>query len=130
MSERVIQRRKLRKVSSGDLRDPIVISLKAILAPVSSSVAPVMSFSDLTFQWAKTETKERKELFSGTQLLGIRTHVFTIRYPSEVITSDHAVLFNDNIYDVLSTQDFEERHEYLVLNCGEKGPDNLASNYQ
>lgn len=130
MSERRILRRKLRKISSGDLRDEIVVSLKSIAAPIAASVAPEMGFSNLPFFWAKIETMERKELFAGTQLLGIRTHQFTIRYPDEDITSDHVVVFLGKLYDVLSINDFEERQEYLVLNCGEKGPQEFSSNYQ
>jgi len=130
MSERRILRRKLRKISSGDLRDEIIISLKSIAAPIAASVAPTMGFSDLPYDWAKVETKGRKELFSGTQLLGIKTHEFTIRYPDQDITTDHVVVFLGKLYDVLSVEDFEERGEYLVLSCGEKGSEDYAANLQ
>lgn len=131
MSQRKVLRRPLRKIAGGDLRDPIIISLKAIAAPIAASAAPAMGFKDLPYVWAKTETKSRKELFAGTQLLGIRTHEFTVRYPdvTEEVTSDHVVVLEGILYHVLTTDNFENRNEWLVISCGEKGPDNLASNY-
>ncbi len=129
MSVRKILRRPLRKVSSGDLRAEVQIALKAIQAPNSASVAPDMAFQNIPLTWAKVVTTGRKELFAGTQLLGIKTHDITIRFPDQEITSDHVVFWKGEIYDVLNTQNYEERDEYLILYCGEKGPEEFPSNF-
>jgi len=127
MSKRVVQRRKLRKPQVGDMRDEIIISARDIAPPLFDTESHRQVFTDPQSCFAKTDTFAGVEIFQGTNLLGVKTHAFTIRDEGLAITTEHVVEFKGNFFAILRINNFEERDLFLLLECGEKGDKTLDS---
>ena len=121
-------RRKHRKVCVGDMRDKIIIETRSIIAPVSGSVDFTESFTDTKTVFAMVETKTGVEIFDGTNLLGIATHLFYIRFIAN-ITFQNWITFKNQKFDILDVQNLEERDEFYLLRCSLRGDETKPVNF-
>lgn len=119
---------KHRKVCLGGMRDQIILYDRAITAPASGSVDFTETFSNATTVWAMLETISGKEIFDGTNLVGVATHKFYIRYISDV-TAQTWIKFKSQYFDIIDTQNLEERDEFLLLRCSIRGDSTKEVNF-
>ncbi len=119
-------RRKHRQVCIGDLRDEVTLQDRA-LTPSNTSVDANEVFTENAIVFAMVETSQGETSFGGTDTEQDVTHKFTIRF-LDGITAETWVNFNGDRFDILDTQDYEERHEYLVLRCTNRGIDTNRAN--
>ena len=123
-----IQRKK-RSACVGDLRDEVILWDRDIKAPVFGSAEQTQTYSNNQTVWASVNTVRGKEIFNGTQLVGVKTHNILIRFDdSREITEENVVEFKGNYYDVLEVQNLEERDEWLELSCGVLGDKTQENN--
>lgn len=134
MSKCIKIRRKHRKICVSDLDSEILLVDRAIQPPVANSVDYTERFlediAELESTWALVETVSGKTFFDGVGTETPITHNIYIEY-DELITSEYWIILDidlrptllsgDKILDILSTEDLEERHEWLKLTCTVRG---------
>lgn len=113
-------RRPHRKVCIGDLNDVIKLQTRDITEPIFDVVDFDENFTDLPDVFAKVETASGKTIFDGVNTDVNITHMITIRFDA-VITAETWVEFEGRRLDIIDTEDLEERHEWLLLMCLERG---------
>jgi len=121
-------RRKNRAVCIGDMRDKIVIQVRTITSPSSDGVDFTEVFNTDKTVWAMVETKNGVEIFDGTNLLGVATHYFYIRY-IENLTAESWIKFKSKYFDILDIQNLEERDEFMLIRCNERGVTSKETNF-
>lgn len=120
-------KRKKRQVCIGDLNITITLQNRAITPPLSG-VDATETFTDSNPDiWAKLETGRGQTIFDGTNTEVDITHIFTIRFISG-ITAETWISFESQRFDILDVEDLEERHEFMILRCTNKGTDSNLVN--
>ncbi len=123
---KVVMKRKHRQLCLGDLNKRIKIDDRSIQTPNFDSVDASERFSGVKEIWAKIETTSGQTVFVVNQDISF-THIISIRFDSQV-TTENWIKFEGNFYKILTIQDLEERHEWLLMRCVERGDvDTLAA---
>lgn len=118
--------RKKRKPCIGDLDTEIVLQNR-VITPLTTSVDFQETFSTNATVWAMINTTRGKTAFDSSNVERDISHEFTIRFVSN-ITAETWVLFDGKRLDIVDVEDLEERHEWLVLRCAERGATTQAVN--
>lgn len=113
-------KRKHRKICIGDLDNLIKLQSRDIVAPVFDDVDFDEDFQDNSEVWAKIETHTGKTIFNGINTDFNITHDITIRFDSSV-TTETWIEFDSRKFDIMMTEDLEERKEWLLLSCTVRG---------
>lgn len=111
--------RKKRRPCIGDLEDLIILQDRDLTA-VNMGVDATETFTEIETVYAKIETVRGLVIFDGVNTETNATHIFTIEFLAG-ITAETWVEFELRRFDILTPQDFEERHEFLELVCAERG---------
>jgi len=121
--------RRSRKICIGDMRERIQINLNTIKAPVDGSVDFSEAFKEIEIVWAMLETKSGVEIFDGTNIIGIATHFFYIRFLPNV-NFKNWIRFKEQFFVILDVENLEERDEFYLLRCSLRGDDNKPANFR
>lgn len=116
---------KHRKICMGDLNNLIKLQSRNIVAPVFDDVDFDEDFQDTSEVWAKIETQTGKSIFDGVNKDVSITHKMTIRFDDSV-TTETWIEFDGRKFDIMFTENFEERDEWLLLFCNERGVGEVA----
>lgn len=118
---------KARRVACvGSMRDRITIQGRSIVEPEFGSADYAERFKPSVARWASVETVVGKTTFGGVAVGGVAlTHKVTIRFDPCVTTESWILLGNGKRLDVVTADDLDERHEFLVLMCQERGDSDL-----
>ena len=132
MTQCVQVKLKHRKICLGDLNKKILLYTRSITAPDESAedndqVDFGESFTKPKTIWAGIETRTGREIFDGTNLLGVATHYFYVRYRAG-LTSENWIKFNGEYYDILRVENWEERNEFMLLYSSVRGDSLLKGN--
>ncbi len=109
-----------RQVCSGDMDRLITLQTRA-LTPSNTGVDATEQFVDVpgdVFAMIKTVTGET--IFDGVNEERDVTHHFYI-WAIDNLSSEIWVLFNDERLDVLSVEDLDERHMFMLLRATNRG---------
>ena len=120
--------RKNRKICIGDMRERIQINIRTLKAPVDGSVDFSETFQEVETVWAMVETKTGVEIFDGTNLLGVATHFFYIRFLADIDFTNW-IKFKNQFFDILDVQNLEERDEFYLLRCSLRGDEAKPINF-
>lgn len=126
MARKRIKPRKS-QVCIGSMRHRIVINVRTLTPPDGTGVDFDETLTEKKEVEAGLETKDGIEVFDGTNLKGVATHLFYIR-AIEGQTAEDWVLFKDRYYNILDIQNFEEMDRFMVLRCTLRGDDAKAVN--
>ena len=126
MPVRQIQRRKLRKVSIGDMRDCISLEVRGIKAPSFSNVGFSEAYTQLAEVFAKVETEFNARVFDGVSIDEKPSHKFTVRWRDDV-TNETRVRWKDVLYRIVRIDDYEGREEYTEIFAMIDGDDTKES---
>lgn len=120
-------KRKHRKICIGDVNDLICLQDRAITAPLSG-VDATEEFEDIDAEiWALVETSKGETVFDETNTEIDVTHRIYISF-LECITAETWIKFKNKRYDILNVENLEERDEWLLLRCTNRGTgDNKAN---
>lgn len=121
-------RRRNRNICIGDMRDKIALQSRTIVAPSAGGSDMTESFVTTKTVWSLVETRQGVEIFDGTNMLGVATHYFYIRY-SAGLTAETWIQFKSKYYDILDIQNLEERDEFILLRCNERGTISNTTNF-
>ena len=114
-----IQRKK-REPCIGDMDELITLQGRT-LTPPTAGVDATEEFADTNPDvWALVETVSGETLFDDTGTERDVTHTFIIRFITGV-SSETWVLFNNDRLEILSVEDLDERHEFLLLKATNRG---------
>lgn len=116
---RVTLKRKHRQLCIGDLNKRIKIQNRNIRVPDFEKADFDERFSGPLEVWAKFETVSGQTVFIVNQDFSF-THLISIRFNSTV-SSESWIEFENSRFNILTVQDLEERHEWMILKCVEKG---------
>lgn len=125
MTCKVIKRARPR-VCIGGMRHKIEISVRTLTAPTNGVDFSEVLSNTKTVQ-AMVETVNGKEVFDGTNLIGIATHLFYIRALADQ-TAEDWVKFKNDYYDILDVTTFSEDDRFQVLRCNLRGSANKPVN--
>jgi len=78
--------------------------------------------------WAMVETVDGKTMFDGSNIERVITNNFYIRY-DQTVNSETWIQFKNKNYNIVVSQDFEERNEILKLPAYERGLSNNPVNF-
>lgn len=114
-----IQRKK-RQFCLGDMDEQILLQDRGIGEPFFGSVDFTEDFTNNDKVWAAIKTVSGKTFFDGVNTETNITHEFWTRYDVNV-SSETWIEFESRRFDILDAQDLEERHEFMILICAERG---------
>jgi SPP1 family predicted phage head-tail adaptor len=115
------------KVCAGDMDEEITLRNRNIKG-VTSGVDFTEEFSRDLDVWAMLETLTGVTAFDNTNTEKVVTHKFLISFV-EGVTAETWVLFKSKNYVIVNVENPEERDEYLVLLCYERGASNDVRNH-
>lgn len=131
MSQRRVSRRRLFKVSTGDLRERVKIEVRVTKPPQYGSGEYQESYTELNEVWAKVETLGFQigvKEFNEVNIEDRPSHRFTIRHIAGINSFDHRIRYRSEFYEIIRPSNPEERNEYLTLYCKKVGNDSLGAN--
>ena len=135
MAKRKVDKRPLKQVPVGDMRDRILIKERALSTPDFDNPAKFSeAYKTVAAVWAKVKTNvSGRQIFDGVDaetgggILLSSTHVFTIRYRGGV-TSENVIDYKGENYEIKRIVNPEERNMYLELHCKLLGDRELEAN--
>ena len=113
-------RKKNRTLCVGDLVDRIVLQNRTLVAPPFGSADATEKFDGCWKAWSAVNTVRGKTFFAGVNVEVPVTHEVGLRFDARV-SAETWILFQGRRLDVLEVEDLEERHEWMVLTCTERG---------
>lgn len=113
-------RRKKRKFCIGDLDKWITLQNRNLTAPNFATADFDEDFVNTLEVAAGVTTVTGKTFFDGVGTETPITHEWMI-YFDESVNASTWILFEDRRMDILAVQDFEERHEWMLLTCVDRG---------
>jgi len=111
----------------GDLNKKAVFLDREIDARTDIDIGYGEIFKNNTSVWCAIETKNGKDVFSGTDLLGTNTHDIITRYNSTLV-SKKFILLSSRYLKILRVQDLNEEGLFLKFVCNERGLSSLKVN--
>ena len=118
MAQCTLVKFKHRRICIGDLNRVVSLMTRTLDAP-QSSVDFGHTFTDLT-TWAALATVKGKDVFAGTNMSTLISHIFYVRYRSDV-TAEWWIKYKSKNYDIVDTENLEERNEFLAIFCNVRG---------
>ena len=137
MAKLKVDKRPLKKIAVGDMRDRISIRQRDVAIPDFDNPAKFdEAYKTIAVVWCKVTTNASgRELFdevnvsTGGGFVQSATHIFTIRYRDDItITSENIVSYKGENYKIKRVINLEERDMYLVLPCKVLGDETLEAN--
>ncbi len=113
-------RRKKRKICIGDLDTEIILQNRVLTEPLFDSVDFDETFSTAATVLAMVNTVSGKTFFDGVNTDINITHQIGIRFDATV-TAETWIELNGNRIDILDVDNLEERGEWLILICVDRG---------
>lgn len=113
-------KRPHRKVCIGDVDTLITLQNRNIVAPVFGDVDFDEDFQDASEVWAKIETNIGDTVFDGVSTDINITHKITIRF-DVTVTTETWIEIDVRKFDIMMTENFEERNEWLLMFCTIRG---------
>lgn len=124
MSKCTSIRKPNREVCIGDMIDPIELHTRTITTPNFETVDFDENFEavDPTVPrvLSMIKTVKGKTYFDGVGEETIITHNIYITY-NPLVTAETWVLFEDRRIDILFVEDLDERHDFMLLTCVDRG---------
>lgn len=116
------KKKKKRNISIGDMIDEICIQSRNLKSPIFGGVDFSEDFKGKMTVWSLIETVKGVTVFDGTGIERDVTHLIFIRYLPG-LTSEDWILFNDERFDILDSDNFDERSEFTIIRCSNRGND-------
>lgn len=109
----------------GDMRHRIFIHERNIHVPAFGSVDFDERFTGFD-TWAAIRTTGGKVVFDGVGQDALATHEVFVRYNEDYTTQNFVQVDDGRRFRILSVEDYDERHDYMVMLCTDRGFDEAA----
>ena len=113
-------KKKKQEICIGDMRDEIILQNRAIQPPVFGTPDFTENFTDTDTVFSMINTVKGKVFFDEVGIETPITHEIYIRFDSSV-TAETWVQFKTKRIDILEVTSLDERDEYQLLVCTERG---------
>ncbi len=128
MTQCVNIQRKKRDVCIGDMDNLIDIDTRNIDSAIDDDLEFDDSFTATHVNVAALiETVKGITVFDSANIERVVTHWFYIRFIPGVDINQW-ILFDSRLFDTLNTENLDERKDFLLLQCSERGDEALAAN--
>lgn len=115
-------RKKRRNVCIGDMEDEVTLENRDIQAPDFDAVDFDEEFTAPNPPaFALIETVRGKTFFDGTGVEEDVTHWIYISFDETVTSETWVKLYDDRRLDILRVEDLDERSDFMLLHCVDKG---------
>jgi len=114
-----------RKVNVGDMHHRVLLHTRSITPPVFGSIDFTEAFAGNS-RWASIHTKDGKLVMDDVGRDVNSTHQIYIRYDSVVDSETFVQSEDGRRFKVLSVENFDNRKEYMKLNCTDRGLNEAA----
>jgi len=115
-------RKRDRRAQVGPMRDRIRISDREIIEPDFGSADFLEQFKARAIErWSTVRTTAGRTLFAGVGVDVAITHEIIIRYDEGVSSESWIILQDETRLDVVQVEDLDERNEWMVLLCTDRG---------
>lgn len=111
-------KRKHRIICIGDLNELITLQDR-VLTP--GNIDATEEFTESGVVYSKIDTIAGETVFDENNIGTDVTHHYTIRFIAGITAVKTWILFDNRRFDILTIQDLEERHEWLILRCADRG---------
>lgn len=128
MAKCVSIRKKKRKVCTGDMKDLITLQNRAIQGITTSDVDFTENFTEAAVVWSMIETVQGVTVFDTSNTEIVITHKFYVRY-DPTVTSETWIEFDNRKFDIVTVTNLDERKDYLLLQCRERGDKDQPVNF-
>lgn len=109
-----------RQLCAGDLDRKINIQSRTIDEPDDMSTDFGNTFTTTKSVWAALKTTKGRDVFFATNLDQAVSHVFYTRYVAGMTANDW-IQYKDENYDILETENLDERDEWMAHYCNVRG---------
>ena len=116
MGKLTIYRRKSKSPQIGDMRTRVPIYRRTITPPIFGEASHTEPHTLIDTVWSMIETLRGNEIFAGVDADESPSHLFTIRYRSDIAV-DNIITWNSKNYKILSTENADERNRFHFLPC-------------
>jgi SPP1 family predicted phage head-tail adaptor len=113
-------RRKKRQICLGDLDTQIILQNRVLTAPLFGTPDFDETFTTTDTVWAMVNTVSGKTFFDNTGVGTNITHSVGIVFDSSV-TAETWIELDGNRLDILQKENLDERGEWLILTCVDRG---------
>ncbi len=110
---------KHRKLCVSDLDRRISLQDRTMGTP-TTTVDFRQTFANGKVVWAALKTAKGREMFFTTNMDVAVSHIFYIRWYAD-LTSDKWIIWGSENYDILDTENIDERDEWYALYCNVRG---------
>ena len=117
---KTLVRRPRRKLCVGDLDKRVILQTRKIKEPDFGATDFGEDFVKSDEVWASVKTTSGKVIFDGVAADVRITHEIGIRYNPDV-TSETWIILGGNQLDVALVDNLEERNEWMILLCTDRG---------
>ena len=115
-------KRPWRDLCIGDLRDQVLLQDRSIQAPDFNAIDFTEKFDDLGGIWASIRTRGGKTIFDDhAQRDRVVTHEVGIRYDPRVTAESWLLLADGRRLDILDSESLDERGDWIILQCTDRG---------
>jgi len=121
-------RKKKQVVCTGDMKDLITLQNRAIQGVTTADVDFTENFTEAAVVWSMIETVQGVTVFDTSNTEIVITHKFYVRY-DPAVTSETWVEFDDRKFDIVTVTNLDERKDYLLLMCRERGDKDQPVNF-
>ena len=122
-----IKRRRSKSPQIGDMRTRISIFQRTMTPPPFGSASHTEPHTLIATVWAKWDTLRGDEIFAGVDADKSPSHLFTIRFRSDISTKN-IITVNSKNYKILSTENADERNRFHFLPCELLGDSSDSAN--
>jgi len=123
-------RRTNEVVCTGDLNRLVTIQVRELKPPTGNSVDYGEEFVTAKDVWAMIETVGNETFFAGTNTVRIVTHLFYIRYISNVeITSENWIKYDGNYFDIIDVENLDYNDRFLKIRANRRGQEAIPVNW-
>ena len=107
---------------AGQLRHQVILRRDATSTSNTFNETVKTGNDDLGTVWASINSLQGREFENSSITVSELTHIIMIRF-IDGLTTNHRVIFDSRIFEIVSIKNIEEREALLRLECKEKTGD-------
>lgn len=121
-------RKKKQKVCLGDMKDEILLQNRSIKGITDTDVDFTENFTEAATVWSMIETVQGTTTFDASNTEIVITHKIYVRF-DPTITSETWIELDSRKFDIVTVTNLDERKEFQLLLCRERGSNTQQVNF-
>ena len=121
-------RKKKQKVCLGDMKDEILLQNRSIKGITDTDVDFTENFTEAATVWSMIETVQGTTTFDASNTEIVITHKIYVRF-DPTVTSETWIELDSRKFDIVTVTNLDERKEFQLLLCRERGSNTQQVNF-